>query len=297
MATIGTVIVTLVRSSKSGSHKTALKEDVEHSTTLDPMEIDDLRRANSDWFTPELWEAIRDGAWTAFPSGRATYGQFMHVVAGVLAETGASTSNDAGRALTLEMGHLVDRVVVEALERRQQQPEDTPSSREQQTSGYVGNHDEDDDDESLPLPFFFAALSLALTSTVSQRIEALYQVMLQPQPLPDDNQGKKSVATGVDAADMITHLQQTCQLVPEAQIVETASKIPYQTYRVGSGHELADRARRGYGGKKGSPGVTLEPEGDVTLEDFCAMLTSRTVCAWGECYVKRRGRMVTSDRA
>ena len=54
MATIGTVIVTLVRSSKLGSHKTALKEDVEHSTTLDPMEIDDLRCANSDWFTPKL---------------------------------------------------------------------------------------------------------------------------------------------------------------------------------------------------------------------------------------------------
>ncbi len=95
---------------------------------------------------------------------------------------------------------------------------------------------------------------------------------------------------------MIQYLQSTCQLVPEAQIVETNSKVPYQTFRVGTGDELTKRAREGYGGKKGSSGVTKEAEGPLSLEDFHAILKSRTVCAWGECYVKKAGRTSTSDR-
>lgn len=66
---------------------------------------------------------------------------------------------------------------------------------------------------------------------------------------------------GEQVSQMIQHLQKTCQLVSEAQIVETNSKVPFQTYRVGTGDELAKRAREGYGGKKGSEGVTREKEG------------------------------------
>ena len=65
---------------------------------------------------------------------------------------------------------------------------------------------------------------------------------------------------------------------------------------MGTGDELTKRPREGYGGKKGSVGVTAEKEGPVSLEEFHAILKSRTVCAWGECYVKKSSRTATSDR-
>ena len=166
----------------------------------------------------------------------------------------------------------------------------------------------------LPLPFLLAALSLALHGTVSDRVRVLYEsASVFDDDDGDDGDGDgegvdggregssesagAAQLSGRAASRMVGYLQRTCQLVPDAQIVETDSKVPYRTYRVGTGDELVGRARGGYGGKKGSAGVTRMAEGGrVTLEEFHAVLRSRTVCAWGECYVKKAGGTATSDR-
>jgi len=111
-----------------------------------------------------------------------------------------------------------------------------------------------------------------------------------------NNYKKNKLVPGKEVCQMIQHLQNTCQLVPDSQIVETDSKIPYQTFRVGTGAELTERARKGYGGKEGGEGVTKAGEGPVSLEEFHDILKSRAVCAWGECYVKKAGAMATSDK-
>ncbi len=153
-----------------------------------------------------------------------------------------------------------------------------------------------------------AALSLALHGTVSDRVRTLYE---SASIFNDDDNGglgtdmdggegegsdaSTSAATlsGGAASRMVQYLQRTCQI---AQIVETNSSVPYRTFCVGSGDELVERARGGYGGKKGSAGVTRKAEGHVTLEEFHAILRSRTVCAWGECYMNKTGEMAASDR-
>lgn len=292
LSSIGIVLVMLLRSTRSNNSRSGLRDDMEANCLLDPLEIDDLRMANSQVLTKEVWDKIVVEVDGEFPMGEATYLQFMKVVLRVLRE---SHGDGVG---TIQLGHLVDRVVIAELERRGRS---------------VNNNGDGDDERStssneLPLPFLFAALSLAMNSTVAERVDALYNVMLLPSSSSSsmttisndsnasNNNEQQLLASGDQVSQMIQHLQNTCQLVPDAQIVETNSKIPFQTYRVGDGAELTKRAREGYGGKKGNEGVTREKEGDVSLDEFYAILKSRTVCAWGECYVKKKGAMTTSDR-
>ena len=291
LSTIGLVLIMLLRSTKSNNARTALREDIESSALLDPLEIDDLRLANSD-FTTDVWEKVVKEIRKSFPNRTAvTYPEFLTVVIRAMRES-------KGEGFTIQFGHLVDRVVIAELERI-----------EKTSGGVVDNSEGSSGDREqtrllqveLPLTFLFTALSLALHSTVADRVRALFETMAlerMDKSLEKSLQQQEELLS-VDAdqvSQMVQHLQNTCQLVPEAQIVETNSKVPYQTYRVGTGVELTKRARGGFGGKKGSAGVTKDEGGPVTLDDFHAILKSRAVCAWGECYVKKRGRTASSDR-
>ena len=286
LSTIGIVLFMLLRSTQSGNSRTALREDIESTSLLDPLEIEDLRIANSD-FTIDVWYKIVNEIKKEFPNrnDKITYPEFLSVVLRVM-------RGIKGEGFTIQFGHLVDRVVVAELERIGTVGGNENECNDSNDGGNDGQKQSLMQNE-LPLSFLYAALSLALYSTVADRVRALYEIMLGD----DSNEDILSTTiAGEQVAGMIQHLQNTCQLVPEAQIVETNSKIPYQTYRVGTGDELTKRAREGYGGKKGSVGVTAEKEGPVSLEEFHAILKSRTVCAWGECYVKKSSRTATSDR-
>eukprot|EP00571_Detonula_confervacea_P002232 CAMPEP_0172329554 /NCGR_PEP_ID=MMETSP1058-20130122/60946_1 /TAXON_ID=83371 /ORGANISM="Detonula confervacea, Strain CCMP 353" /LENGTH=353 /DNA_ID=CAMNT_0013046735 /DNA_START=284 /DNA_END=1345 /DNA_ORIENTATION=- len=277
LSTIGIVLFLLLRSTISNNTRTALKDDMETIALLDPLEIDDLRVANSD-FTIEVWEKVVEEIKREFPSRDAvTYPEFLSVVMRVMREA-------KGEGFTIQFGHLVDRIVIAELERIGKEGGDENGDSVEEQSLLQ---------KELPLSFLFATLSLALHSSVADRVRVLYESMLSEI---DTTPAEESTVSGEKVAQMIQYLQNTCQLVPVAQIVETNSKVPYQTFRVGTGDELVKRAREGYGGKKGSEGVTRESEGPVSLEEFHAILKSKTVCAWGECYVKKTGMTSTSDK-
>jgi len=294
LSSIGIVLLLLLRSTKSNNSRVALREEMEHAALLDPLEIEDLRCANSD-FDVHVWNAIVEEIKNEFVArgvGSMTYPQFLSVVVRVMKDV-------KGEGFTVQMGHLLDRVVIAELARRRRE----------------GNDDGQEGSDELSLSFLLASLSLALNSSVADRIRVLYDSMLignemnsssspslslsedeQSSSNNNSNNNNNNNASKEQVEDMIQNLQSTCQLVPDAQIVETNSKVPYQTFRVGTGSELTRRAREGYGGKKGSVGVTRDPDGAVTLEDFHAILKSRTVCAWGECYIKKSSKTSTSDR-
>ena len=265
LSTIALVLLSLFRSNKGNNAKAALRTDIETAALLDPLEIEDLRLAN-DHLTKEVWnEIVKE----FFGRKSVTYGQFMNGVLNVL-------RRKYGEGATIECGHLMDRVVVKELERvaaQSKEDEKEPSMNENE----------------LPVSFLFAALSLALHSTVADRVHALYDVMIMMQ---GDATGREvsiseQTVSMSEVEKMVQHLQNTCQLVPDAQIVPTMSNIPYQTYRVGDGAELTRLACKG---------LEKDNKDVVALDDFYAILKSRSVCAWGECYVKKTDRMATSDR-
>jgi hypothetical protein len=277
LSTIALVLLSLLRSNKGNNAKAALREDIETYALLDPLEIEDLRCVN-DHFTKEVWDEILQ----EFVGRRTlTYGAFMRGVLTVL-------RNRYGEGATIQFGHLMDRVVVKELERVV-----NSKKTEGESVGEV----------ELPVSFLLTALSLALHSTVADRVKALYDVMiLMSGDRPGDNNLSREEQTVSmnQVEQMIQHLQSTCQLVPDAQIVPTVSNIPFQAYRVGNGAELTRRACEGLDlmdGKDTNDDVAAEHESArVALDDFYAILKSRSVCAWGECYVKKTDRMATSDR-
>jgi hypothetical protein len=81
------------------------------------------------------------------------------------------------------------------------------------------------------------------------------------------------VVTIDEVRRMVGYLQDTCQLVPEAQIIATDKKYPTQQYRCGTPHEIVSWE-----------GATDE----VDVDGFAAILRSKSVCAWGECYHKKK---------
>jgi len=283
LSTIALVLLSLYRSNKGNNAKAALREEIEALALLDPMEIEDLRYSNEHILTKEVYDDILKefgGMSTSSSSSSnavitVTYGRFMKGVLDVLRRR-------HGEGATIQFGHLMDRVVVKELER-------IANEKRKAAAASAGGENDFSGEVEVPLSFLLTALSLALNSTVADRVQALYDVML----LDKQNSAEQTVSIH-EVERMVQHLQSTCQLVPDAQIVPTIANIPYQMYRVGDGAELTRRACEGL--NLIIDGKDKSNNSSIALEDFYAILKSRSVCAWGECYIKKKDRMATSDR-
>jgi hypothetical protein len=208
---------------------------LEETAALDPLEIDDLRTANSE-LTPEVFRDIMKDLYVKFPNGRACYNDFVMCVRTTMKQM-------KGDSFTIEFGHLMDRVVMAALTKRSKTEQD-----------------------EVELAFLLAALSLALDSSVKERIEILYEAMQQTE-----TDGQPTVQ---DVLDMVGYLQDTCQLVPSSQVVKSDQKYPTQQYHQGSPSELIQ-----WDGKRSDT---------IDFDAFASILRSKSVCAWGECHNKRK---------
>jgi hypothetical protein len=87
---------------------------------------------------------------------------------------------------------------------------------------------------------------------------------------------------------MVGNLQKTCQLVPDAQIVETTTKYPYQTHRIGTPQELVGMGQIMKKEELSEKACAPKEDSFWSCQDFHHLLRSKSVCAWGECYVKTR---------
>eukprot|EP00956_Cyclotella_meneghiniana_P022583 scaffold42847_cov23-Cyclotella_meneghiniana.AAC.1 len=233
LSTIALVLLSLYRSNKGNNAKAALREEIEALALLDPIEIEDLRYSNEHILTKEVYDDILKefgGVSTSSSSSSSsnavitvTYGQFMKGVLDVLRRR-------HGEGATIQFGHLMDRVVVKELER-------IANEKRKAVAASAGGENDFSGEVEVPLSFLLTALSLALNSTLADRVQALYDVML----LDKQNLAEQTVSIH-EVERMVQHLQSTCQLVPDAQIVPTIANIPYQMYRVGDGAELTRRA-------------------------------------------------------
>ena len=230
LGAIGAIILALVRSSKATSNRTALRDYIENHSLLDPLEIEDLRVANSE-LTVEVYEKIMADVYAAFPSGQASYEDFVSVVM-------TTMRGLKGEAFTIQLGHLIDRVAIAAIEKE--------AELEKQNEGAIGGSASDASElgsdpikRQLPLPLLFTVLSLALQSDVTNRVRLLFSALQK-----DSASAEEGMVTEADIIRMVSYLQTTCQLVPDAQIVQTETKYPVQTYREGSPAELVGCAKK-----------------------------------------------------
>ena len=249
LAGIGLIIVSLVRSYRGSTNRNQTREKLEQQASLDPLEIDDLRVANSELTLP-VYREILQNLHAAYPeSSDATipYADFVRSVRTTMKAL-------KGDAFTVELGHLLDRVVVDALHRHKMSTEDAQ-----------------------PVAFWMTVLSLALAAPVPDRIRALFEVLQHTTRRREDDDDATSETAAVTLADtrtMVGYLQDTCQVTLDSQVVETSQKYPVQQY------------------ERGNLGQLFEWEGSedeaLDIDAFASILRSRAVCVWGECYHKRK---------
>lgn len=234
LAGVGLLVASLIRSYMSSNNRNRARERLHEQSSLDPLEIDDLRIANSE-LTLAVYRKILQDLLQNYPSKTLTYNDFVKSVR-------TTMSGLKGDAFTIELGHLIDRVVVAALQQHGQTTEDPQ-----------------------PMAFWFTVLSLALAAPVPDRIQALYEVL----KVAED---ERVTLTSVRA--MVGFLQDTSQLAPDSQVIESGHKYPVQHY---------DRA---------SSGDLFEWDGTddelIDIDAFASILRSKAVCAWGECYHKKK---------
>lgn len=260
---IGLIIASLVRSSYSTSDKTALRTKTEVTSALDPFEIDDLRVAN-DELTPEVFRLIikRFDQLGYLGNGehRIKYEEFVSIVM----KTMEGIKNDG---FTIQLGYLVDRVVVDILKKERENT-----------------------DGKLDILLLLTALSLCLHSSVKERVAILFELMQKYDSDMDNSvsEGNNAVVKLEHVQNMIGNLQKTCQLVPDAQIIETTTKYPYQTHRIGTPQELVGMGQIMKKEELSEKASSPKEDSFWSCQDFHHLLRSKSVCAWGECYVKTR---------
>jgi hypothetical protein len=233
LASIAGVIAFIIRSSRSTQTKNTLRDLLEHDSVLDPVEIDELRLANSE-LSPEVFGKILSDLVDRYPQNTCSYNEFTLTARTTMAGL-------KGGAFTVQLGHLMDRVVTNVLDKYNKSA-----------------------DDPLPLSLWLTTLSLALYSSVDERIQVLFEVM----------EKSNSPVSFAQIEDIVGHLQDTCQLPPDTQIVPTETKYPVQTWERGTPDQLV-------------PWEGAEDE-VIDLDAFRSILRSKSVCAWGECYQKKK---------
>lgn len=247
LAVIAMIIATLVRGSYNTSNRNHVRDQIEDRSALDPMEIDELRIANSE-LTSEVFHNIVAEVKGQFPSGQCTYSDFIKTVRTVMARM-------KGPAFTVELGYSLDRVVVQMLQKHKKSSEDEQ-----------------------PVTLWLTVLTLALNSSVPDRIRALYGALQAEQEgRGDENGGEDSVTFG-SMLRMVGYLQDTCQLPADTQVIPTETKYPTQQWTIGTPNDLVPW--------EGTDSDVID------VDAFASVLRSRSVCAWGECYHKKEFKSV-----
>lgn len=232
LATIAAIVGTLIRSSYNTSNRNDVRDLLEDQAALDPVEIDELRIANSE-LTPDVFRKIAKDLSDQFPHGSCSYLEFIKVVRRTMVKL-------KGDAFTIELGHVIDRIVSDVLKKNKKS-----------------------DHEEISLTLWLVTITLALNSSVSDRIRILYEIM----------EGEEKPVKVHQIIRIVGFLQDTCQLPPDTQVVPTDTQFPTQQW------------------EKGTPAQLVPWEGTdhdlIDLDAFAGILRSKSVCAWGECYHKK----------
>ncbi len=276
---IGTVIVTLVRSSYNTSNRHLVRDRLEEIAAIDPKEIEEFREANSELTLDVMRQILaiyyQEEVKSRDASGvTSSYDDFVVAIRKIM----ATRFPRQGESFTIQTGHYLDRIIVAALEER---GEGAP---------HVAEHE--NKDEKLPVALFFAAMASAMNGSVSDRIRILHEILgKEEENLKQQQQGGLGMMMENDTGnsgssaksvpltrirEMVGYLQETCQLPPDTQIVPTERKYPTQEWRRATPMDMVPDIS-----EDGS-----QTSSDVDLVEFAAILRTKSVCAWGECYMK-----------
>jgi hypothetical protein len=335
LTVIGGIVAWLVRSYMNSQERLAVRNRLEACSAADPIELDDVRVANSNLVhlnartfsqAMELVQSQLDVSSSSSSSDQTgchmhmTYPQFVTAVRTALytiqtlqEQSKLTDTNAAAQvAVTVQLGHILDRIALSMLLK-------TPSkSSASAAPEIVKQPNQQWTTVALPLAQWWTLLSLAMDVPPRQRIPILLQAMLQSPPssssyptaVADTETGDKPLEASTAQTDdndaltypqvveLVSYLQASCQLAPDAQIVADPSRqYPLQRYTIGTPHQLVDLALATMATTSSSsspsnttpaPPLLKHDAGLYDCQALEAILTSKSVCAWGECYRKTK---------
>eukprot|EP00903_Cladosiphon_okamuranus_P011178 g10549.t1 len=296
MGFIGGIGLWFLRSHLGGKALDAVKDEVEQECPLEPMEVEELRCAND--FHPSVFESVLDSVRRAFPSGRATYPEFVrHVTSsGLLPEP-------------LSLGFLLDRMVlmaaahpgiIGAAARGEASPVPGDSGfGEGGVMGWAGGGSADT--VELEVEFLMVAFSSAVNTTPTERMRQLWDMAREQQAagVGGADEGQEGLMPASKAMSIVGMLMASHQLPAGRYAVKDEQRAwPVQQYRLASGrdaflkgllslHEDEEKRTKGWIERKLAPTYDPAKEEKVSFELFERVLRSSPVCAWGECLGRR----------
>lgn len=150
---------------------------------------------------------------------------------------------------TIELGYLLDRVALQV----------------SQEAGVTTA-------ETQSVTLWLVLLSLALNAPIPDRIRILYEIMETDNTSGDGS----TTVTLLKVRDLVSYLQSTSQLVLDTQVLPTENQAyPIQSYHRGTPDELVRWDASGL-------------HDPIDIDALAAILRSKSVCAWGECYSKQK---------
>jgi hypothetical protein len=317
LTVIGGIVAWLVRSYLNSQERTAVRHRLEATSAADPLELDDVRVANSDLVQlnvetfQQVMELVQSRLETTSEEAcyRMTYPQFVSAVRTALLtihtkEQPSFTDTSASEvAVTVQLGHILDRIALSMLWKQ----EPPPQQHALDTNRLLNT-------VSLPLAQWWTLVSLAMDVMPRQRIPILLQAVVQSSSMGGTETDEYSleatttakrtnddvVLTYEQVVELVSYLQASCQLAPDAQIVaDPLRQYPLQRYTIGTPHQLVDLALTTMATtttttSNATTSTTAQHpdlQHEARLFDCQALeaiLTSKSVCAWGECYRKTK---------
>lgn len=311
----GTVVYHLGRWWKSSRDEGDIRDALESRAGLIPHEIEELRWAN-EGIGVEAFEAAVESVLLAFPDRAATYVDFVATV-----QLHLEAPLEAGHLLDRVVVAALSRCVggAAAADAEYLPGGGAEAGTKWEDHGDVGPHRAlaakaaglrgdasggvacvaDADAATFDTGFLLSAFSLAVSAPVDDRFRAVHQL------LRDYGDGDKiSLA---ECTKLVGWLLGTDQIPMDQRIVHEDSTYPQYVYHEATACELVQKALRQcahakkpsslqwfeyfglgmlYPGSSGYPGVS-DAE-NVTEDELRDLLSTKAVCAWGECH--RRGR-------
>jgi hypothetical protein len=314
---IGGIVAWLVRSYLNSQERLAVRNRLEATSAADPIELDDVRVANTNLVRlnveafQQAMELVQQSQQLNVSSldetgYRMTYPQFVSAVRTALLHTIHTDTKSDAAAVTVQLGHVLDRIALSMLQKISSSLPDTVESPSRQLLTTV----------TLPLAQWWTLLSLAMdVESPRQRIPVLLQAMAMQSSSMSMSMGgtetdenalgtnaledhASSTLTYDQVVELVSYLQASCQLAPDAQIVADMSRqYPLQRYAIGSPHQLVDLALATKAATTATANTMATKQQQPELQHEArlfdcqaleAILTSKSVCAWGECYRKAK---------
>jgi len=226
------------------------EKSVASSQAVNVAEINDVR-FRSESFSLRHFDTLCSKASTQFPSGKASYCDFISFV-----------QRESQEAFRIAHGHLLDRIVWKHL-----------SAIEPGMNNVT----------QLPVSYLLTVLNIAVATPPIDRAASLFNVARMmdvsrgDDTVTDRNPTQLTISVAA-ATNVVEHLADSCQLPSEKQII-VKDKFPIRTYRKKTAAELLksyDDAEK----------KTRSDNDRLSKEEFIALIVSQQVCAWGECYRK-----------